>query len=394
MLTPEVVHSLLQDLESDRIERTVSTKNTDKFAEAICAFGNDYPNHRQPGYLILGAKDDGTLAGLTVTDELLRDLASIRADGNVLPPPAMSVEKVSLPGGDVAVVTVQPSTVPPVRYKGRVYIRVGPRKGVANEQEERVLSERRASLVTSFDAHPVREARVADITLRLFDEYRLQLVDAEVIAANHRSTEEKLASLRCYDLRATAPTVAGLLLFGTNPRYFLPGAYVQFLRFPGTTMTDRPVDEREISGDLRTVLEGVKAKIQAHNSTALIPGTGFQDRPNPDYPEWALRELFHNAVLHRDYQSTTPVRFYWFSDRIEIQSPGGLYGEVTRDTLTRRNSYRNPVLAEAMKSMDYVNRYGYGIQRAQALLQANGNPPPEFEIDDKVVLVTIRKRST
>lgn len=230
--------------------------------------------------------------------------------------------------------------------------------------------------------------------MRLFDEYRLQTVDAEVISANHRSTEEKLASLRCYDLRAGAPTVAGLLLFGNNPRYFLPGAYVQFLRFPGTTMTERPLDEREVSGDLRTVLDEVKAKIVAYNPVTPMQGRGFQNRPTPDYPEWALRELFHNAVLHRDYQSSTPVRFYWFSDRIEIQSPGGLYGEVTRETLTRRNSYRNPVLAEAMKSMDYVNRYGYGIQRAQALLLDNGNPPPEFEIDDKVFLVTIRKRPT
>lgn len=394
MLTIAEVEWLLRDLESDRIERTVSTKNTDKFAEAVCAFGNDYPNHQRPGHLIIGAKDDGTLSGLTVTDELLRDLASIRADGNVLPPPAMSVEKVAMAGGDLAVVTVQPSTVPPVRYKGRVYIRVGPRKAIANEQEERVLSERRASLITSFDAHPVREAGLNDLTIRLFDEYRLLLVDPDVIAANHRSPEEKLASLRCFDLRAGAPTVAGLLLFGTNPRYFLPGAYVQFLRFPGTTMTDRPMDEQEASGDLRTVLDGIKAKIVAYNSVSVEQGSGFQDRPVPGYPEWALRELFHNAVLHRDYQSSTPVRFYWFSDRIEIQSPGGLYGEVTRETLTRRNSYRNPVLAEAMKSMDYVNRYGYGIQRAQALLAQNGNPPPEFEIDDKVVLVTIRKRPT
>jgi ATP-dependent DNA helicase RecG len=97
--------------------------------------------------------------------------------------------------------------------------------------------------------------------------------------------------------------------------------------------------------------------------------------------------------MHRDYQSTTPIRFYWFSDRIEIQSPGGLYGEVTPETLERRNSYRNPVLAEAMRSMGYVNRYGYGIQRARSMLQENGSPPPEFDINDnRVFLVTIRKR--
>lgn len=392
MLTSEQLRGLLADLESDRVERTTSTSNTDKFAQAVCAFANDYPNHRRPGYLIVGAGDDGLPAGMTVTDELLLNLAGIRSDGNVLPPPAMSVEKVVLPGGELAVVEVQPSTVPPVRYKGRVYIRVGPRKGVANEQEERVLSERRASLVTSFDAHPVREAGVGDLTMRLFDEYRMHTVDAEAIASNHRTTEEKLASLRCFDLSAGVPTVAGILLFGTNPRYFMPGAYVQFLKFPGTTMIERPEDDLLVSGDLRSVLETVRQKIVAYNHVAVLPGEGFRDKEAPDYPEWALRELFHNAVMHRDYQSNTPIRFYWFSDRIEIQSPGGLYGEVTKETLDRRNSYRNPVLAEAMRSMDYVNRYGYGIQRARAMLSANGHPPPEFEIDDKVFLVIIRRR--
>lgn len=392
MLTVEQLQSLLSDLESDRIERTISTRDTDKFAQAICAFANDYPNHRQPGYLIIGANDDGSLASLSVTDQLLKDLAGIRSDGNILPPPAMSVGKRVLPSGEVAVVEVQPSSIPPVRYKGKVYIRVGPRKGVANEQEERVLSERRASLITSYDIYPVRESTIADLTLRLFEEYRMQAIDAEVIAENHRTIEEKLASLRCFDLRSKAPTVAGILLFGTDPQFYLPGAYVQFIRFPGVNMTERPDDELQVCGDLRTVLETVRQKIIAHNHTTVLKGEGFRDKSTADYPEWALRELFHNAVMHRDYQSHTPIRFYWFSDRIEIQSPGGLYGEVTRETLDRRNSYRNPVLAEALRSMDYVNRYGYGIQRAQAMLQANGNPPAEFEIDDKVFLVTIRRR--
>ena len=394
MLTPEFVLALLSDLESDRIERTISTNKTDKFAQAICAFGNDYPNHRQPGYLIIGANDDGSLAGMNISDELLRNLAAIRSDGNVLPPPALSVEKLSLVGGEVAVVTVQPSTVPPIRYKGQVWIRTGPRKGLANEQEERVLSERRASLVTTFDAHPVREARLDDLTMRLFNEYRMQTIDPEVIAANHRTPQEKLASLRCYDLTANTPTVAGILLFGTNPRYFLPGAYIQFLKFPGASMTDRPEDELEVSGDLRSVLEIVRQKIVANNRIASTRGEGFRDKPRPDYPEWALRELFHNAVMHRDYQSNTPIRFYWFSDRIEIQNPGGLYGEVTQETLTRRNSYRNPVLAEALKAMDYVNRYGYGIQRANELLRQNGNPEAKFEIDDKIFLVSIRQQNS
>jgi hypothetical protein len=72
--------------------------------------------------------------------------------------------------------------------------------------------------------------------------------------------------------------------------------------------------------------------------------------------------------------------------------PGGLYGEVTPQNNTRQNSYRNPVIAEAMKSLGYVNRYGYGIQRAQKLLADNGNPPAEFSLEAGSVLVTIRRR--
>jgi ATP-dependent DNA helicase RecG len=392
MLTADFVLSLLSDLESDRIERTCSEKNTDKLASAICALANDYPHHRQPGYLVVGADDDGRLVDLAITDQLLQNLAAIRSDGGVLPPPEMVVEKVSLPGGDVAVVTVQPSMMPPVRYRGRVHIRVGPRKAWATELEERRLSERRVSNTATFDLHPAARSSLADLSMRLFDAYRLETIDPDVIAANHRSAEEKLASLRCFDLHAGMPTYAGLLLFGVNPRYFLLGAYVQFLKFPGTSMADMPVDEKEITGDLRSVVETMQQKIVGFNLMPVSQGLGFKDSAVPDYPEWALRELFHNALVHRDYQSTTPVHFYWFSDRIEIQSPGGLYGGVTPETLMQQNSYRNPVLAEAMKAMGYVNRYGYGVQRAQALLQANGNPPAEFETNPHFVKVTIRSK--
>jgi len=59
MITKDEVKVMLSDLESDRVERTVSTTKTDKYCEAVCAFANDFPQHRKPGYLIIGAHDDG-----------------------------------------------------------------------------------------------------------------------------------------------------------------------------------------------------------------------------------------------------------------------------------------------------------------------------------------------
>jgi ATP-dependent DNA helicase RecG len=393
MLTAEELASLLSDLEPDRVERTSSTSDTDKFAQAVCAFANDLPNNRRPGYLLIGVDNGGSPTGLCVTDQLLQNLGALRSDGIIQPLPALAVARHALPGGDVAVVEVQPSDLPPVRYKGQVWIRVGPRKGIANEQEERLLSERRVSYARSFDASPCPDAGLADLALGMFDSYRREAIAADVVTANNRSVEEQLASLRFYDLKRSRPTMAGLLLFGKNPRFYLPGAYVQYLELPGTALAESPSDNAEVGGDLLSVLRELDTRLRAKITVTLEPVSALREKLVADYPEWAVRELLLNAVMHRDYQSNTPVRFYWFSDRIEIQSPGGLYGEVTPETLTRRNSYRNPVVAEAMKALGYVNRFGYGIQRAQALLREGGNPPPEFVFEDqRAVLVIIRKR--
>lgn len=394
MLSETDLLKLLTQVEADNIERTESVSKIDKFCEAVCAFANDFPNHKQPGYLLIGVKDNGQLTGLSVDDQLLQTLGGIRSDGNVLPQPSMTVSKFALDGGDVAVVEVLPSDLPPVRYKGRVYIRIGPRKAIANEQEERILSERRVAMARSFDARPCVEAVIRDIALGQFDAYRREAVDVETIAANHRSTEQQLASLRLFDPERACPTYAGILLFGKNPRYFLPGAYVQYLKLPGTSLVDVPDDQAEISGDLYSVLHELEARLRLIIQTTMRPVTTLTEKLLPDYPEWALRELLMNAVMHRNYDSNTPIRFYVFSDHVEIHSPGGLYGEATRENFPHRNSYRNPIIAEAMKSLGFVNRFGYGVQRAQALLEQNGNPPAEFEFDEYTVLAKVYKRST
>jgi ATP-dependent DNA helicase RecG len=323
----------------------------------------------------------------------LQNLGALRSDGNILPIPALSVVRFEFDKGQVAVVEVQPSDLPPVRYKGQVWLRIGPRKAIASEQEERILMERRVANARSFDTTPVSDASIDDLSLALFEAYRQEVIDPEIIVTNHRPMGEQLASLRFFDSKNKTPTVAGILMFGKNPRYFLPGAYIQFLRLPGTTLTELPDNQAEISGDLLTILRELDTRIKTNIQTGIEQTGVLRERLTPDYPQVAIRELLLNAVMHRNYQSNTPVRFYWFADRIEIQSPGGLYGEVTLETIKQINSYRNPAVAECMKSLGYVNRFGYGIQRAEALLQQNGNPPPEFTVDDKVFLVIIRKRS-
>ncbi|MFA7484170.1 MAG: RNA-binding domain-containing protein, partial [Vulcanimicrobiota bacterium] len=254
MLTSEHLLDLLKNTESDRVERTMSESKTDKFGEAICAFANDLPNSGKPGYLLIGAKDDGTLCGLKVTDELERNVGGIRSDGNLLPQVRMNLQKFSLESGDVLVVEVFPSESPPVRYKAKCWVRVGPRRATANEQEERALFEKRQSKAKAFDSRTCDEAGLSDLARPLFDTYRTQAVDPETIENNYRSYEEQLASLRFFDTSRKRPTNAGMILFGKNTRFFLPGAYVQYLVFPGTSLTDTPIDQAEVGGDLATVI--------------------------------------------------------------------------------------------------------------------------------------------
>lgn len=394
MISIQELDILLKDIESDRVERTVSMNNTDKFAEAICSFSNDLPNHRKPGFLIIGADDKGSITGLRITDQLLQNLADIRQAGNILPIPTLTVYKLSHTCGEVAVVEVLPSPIPPVRYKGRVHIRIGPRKAIATPEEERLLTEKRESHPHSFDASPAFSAELDAISTAQFYAYREAAVEKSIIEENNRSIEHQLASLGFYDTKVKHPTYAGVIAFGINPRFYLPGNYIQYIRFSGTEMNELPIDQKEISGDLLSVLRELDTLVSVSVNTSLIKITQMQEKQVSDFPIVAIRELLFNAIMHRDYESNAPIRFYWFSDRIEIQNPGGLYGCVELATLGHINDYRNPTIADVMKTLGYVNKFGYGIQRAQAELNKNGNPPAEFDTpaNNKIFSAVIRKR--
>lgn len=393
-MTEQELRDLLAKHEADRVEFTTSTKDTDKFSEAVCAFANDLPNHGRPGYLVVGVDNAGHFAGISVTDELLRNLGGLRDDGNIQPLPALSVEKLATTQGDVAVVTVQPALLPPVRYKGRICIRNGPRRGYATEHEERILIERRVSQAKTFDAQPCLGSALDDLSQPLFlIDYRQQAVAAEVIAENNRSVEQQLASLRLFDQKNGCPTHAGILLFGLDVRNWLPGAYIQFLRVEGDSLAAPVINDRELYGDLLTVLRELDALVDAQLTQFPVAESSLRERNVESYPRVAVRELLMNAVMHRDYASTAPLRITWLEDRLEIQSPGGLYGETSPANFPQQTSYRNPVVAEALKALGYVNRYGRGVLRAQHALATNGSLPAEFQFDAGYVLATIRRRA-
>ena len=368
--------------ETYRIERTTSTGDMDKFQEAICAFSNDLPNSRKKGYLILGARDDGSLSGIKVDDALMKKIAGIRSDGNILPLPIMSVEKVEFEEGDLVVVEVSPALVPPVRYRGRTFIRIGPRRDIASESEERVLLEKRTSYMATFDATPCFEASIKDIDTQFIEnEYLPQIIDNDILRTDKRPLKEQLAAIHLYDTTHDCPTNAAIVLFGTNATFFLHGCYVQYVHFEGEDTGSEILNERRIRGSLCSILPKLESFVKDAIVTARpMPVSILREQIVFNYPELALRELLMNACMHRDYQSNMPIRIYQFSNRIEILNAGGLYGEARPENFPTVNDYRNPIIAEAMRGLKYVNMFNRGIQRVKNMLKENGNPEPKFNV--------------
>ncbi|MFH0924036.1 MAG: ATP-binding protein [bacterium] len=391
--------SLLNDLESDLVERKESFNGDvpKKARQAICAFANDLPGHNKCGVLFIGVRDNGELSGLNITDQLLISLANMKSDGNILPLPVMTVEKRELKDAEVAVIIVQPSDMPPVRYDGRIWIRTGPRRAIVNEQEERILIEKRRYKNLPFDLYPIPTAKLSDISRLIFEnEYLPTAFAPDIIESNNRSYKERLASCKMIvSPSEPTPTILGLLAIGKNPQDFLPGDCIQFLHIKGIELSDPVIDEEKISGGVAEMLRRSEEKLAAHNRTAIDIVSASIDIKSREYPPVALRQILYNAILHRTYEKTNaPVRIYWFNDRIEIISPGGPYGNVTAENFgcPGITDYRNPNLADVLKTYGFIQAFGRGIATAQKEMEKNQNPPIEFKVSQSAVMCILRRR--
>ncbi len=397
-MTHAELESLLDDLESDRVERKGSFSDSDRIRQAVCAFANDLPGHNLPGVLFIGVDDRGNPTGLAITDQLLQNLASMRDDGNILPLPSLDVQKQTLKGKEIAVVLVHPSDATPVKYRGTIWIRSGPRRGIANQDDERRLSEKRRHRDLPADIRPVGSAELNVLDELLFRRtYLPAAVSAELIEQNQRTLEHQLiASKFAHPGPPVRPTLLGVLAVGKSPTDWVPGAYVQFLRVDGAALGEPVKDSRELRGPLPDLLAAIEELLRANIQTSVDLTSGPVEIRRPDYPIAALQQIIRNAILHRSYENTNaPVRLYWFSDRVEVQNPGGPYGQVTKQNFGQPGAYdyRNPNLAAVMKELGYVQRFGYGIPTARQEMARNGNPPPEFQVEDAHVAVILRRRS-
>lgn len=194
-------------------------------------------------------------------------------------------------------------------------------------------------------------------------------------------------------------TLATVLNFGLYPQGYFPQLAITAVVVPGTEIGDiakdnvRFIDNKRIEGPLSVMLEDAIAfcKRNMKNNTVINPNTG-ERMDKYEYPIEAIREAVLNALIHRDYSpytEGTPIQIDLFADRMEIHSPGGLYGRMTVDSLgSARPDLRNPALATmAEHLLNTENRYS-GIPTMRRNMAEAGLPDPKFEnrINEFVVI--------
>lgn len=390
----EELERLFRSAESERVERKRHPNDTDTIRETICAFANDLANRRQKGVIFIGQEDDGSCANLAITDRILMNLAGLRVDGKLTPFPVISVDTVSIDGCTLIAVVVSPTDNPPIKVDNVAFVRVGPTTRRTTAQEEQTLVEKRRWGNLPFDAHAVTGATIDDLDLRRFElELLPALISPDAIAENGRTIEQRLKALRL--LRPDqSPTVTAVLLLGKNVSDFFPGAYVQMLRVAGTELTSEIIDQREFVGTIPDQLRQLDEYIPLNIRQPLGMDKSLHTK-STEYPIDALRQLIRNALIHRSYEGTnSPVRINWYSDRVEISSPGGPFGQVTAENFGDPGitDYRNPTMAALLKDLGFVERFGVGIALAKSALEKNGNMPPEFTVLGTHVHVVVRAK--
>ena len=191
--------------------------------------------------------------------------------------------------------------------------------------------------------------------------------------------------------RDGVPTLAAVLNFGIYPQGYLPQLAITAVVVPGKEIGQtadkdaaRFLDNKRIEGTIAEMVEDALNFCRRNMKTRTIidPQTGRRT-DQTEYPISALREAILNALIHRDYSiytEGTPVQLDFFADRMEIHSPGSLYGRTTVEQLGySQPDLRNPVLAVMAESLtDAENRYS-GIPTIRREMAAYGLPEPVFE---------------
>ena len=379
METAQLLEIISRD-EDSRHQFKADVTNETSLGQEMVAFSNS-----GGGSIFIGVSNDGTFSGLRREDMgRLNQLVSNAASQQVRPPINPQTENIAAPNGLVMRIVVPDGMSKPYMDKnGVILVKSGSDKRRATSREEVQRLYQSAGLIHG-DEIPVSGMTVSDLDLDYFRGF-FEKNFGEPLEQQEAALPQILHNMNL--MKDGLLNISGALLFAKNPSYRLPVFIVKAIAFPGNEIHETNyLDSRDISGKLADVF---------HQSMSFVLGNihhvqGDQDVNAPGQPEIppiALEELLANALIHRDYFVSAPVRIFVFDNRVEIISPGHLPNNLTVENIKSGNSnIRNPILASfATKILPYRG-LGSGITRA---LKAYPNIQFEDDRDGNFFRVTI-----
>lgn len=357
METTELI-DLLSRGEDSRQQFKTDINNADALAAEIVAFSNT-----AGGRIFIGVNDDGSVRGLSGADVARLNMLIANVASQVVRPAVNPLtENVPHPAGTVLVLSIAEGVNKPYMDKnGAIWVKNGSDKRRATSREELQRLFQQAGLVHA-DETPVAGLSAGDVDMPYFETFFEQQF-GEPLAQHNQPLPQLLTNMNL--MNQGQLNVAGGLLFAKSPHYALPAFIVKAVAFVGTQIEDeRYIDSRDIAGKLADVFQQTLGFIVA-NTRAAQGEQGFNSQGQPEIPRIVWEELVANALIHRDYFVSAPIRVLVFADRVEIISPGHLPNNLTIENIKAGNSnMRNPILASFAAKLLPYRGLGSGLLRS------------------------------
>jgi ATP-dependent DNA helicase RecG len=344
--------------EDSRHQFKADATNAVSLASEMVAFANS-----GGGMIFVGVGDDGTIQALNSPDvHRINQLIGNAASSHMRPAINPVTENVPVATGVVIVVTIPDGIAKPyMDNTGAIWVKSGSDKRRVTAREEMQRMFQAAQLVHA-DEVPVPGSSIADVDLDYFRRFYSVGYEQE-LDEQELSLGQLLANMRL--VSSGVLTVTGVLLFAREPQNFLPVFLVKAVCYPGNDIhVTTYLDSVDILGKLQTEFDDALGFI-ARNLHRDQGGQGVNTTGELEIPRIVLEELLANALIHRDYFVSAPIRVFVFDDRVEIISPGHLPNNLTVANIQAGNSnIRNPILASFATKLLPYRGLGTGILRA------------------------------
>jgi ATP-dependent DNA helicase RecG len=378
--------------------KKIAGPERDDLADELAAMANT-----ADGVVILGV-DDKTrrvegipLEQLDAVESYVRQICN----DSIVPPLTVKIIRTELPDETGELRPILKIDVPQGLFvhesPGGYFRRLGSSKRkLPPDLLARLFQQRSQARVIRFEEQPVPETSFRDLAPELWQRFLPQSPE------DPRSILRKMKLLTADDLGEERASVAGILLCSRRPDTWLPGAYIEAVRYRGTVQdSNHQVDAERLRGPLdRQIREGV-AFILRNMFVAAVKRPGREEFPQ--YSDRAVFEAVVNAVVHRDYSiHGSKVRILQFDDRVEIYSPGPLPNSVTIDSLPLRQATRNELITALLARTPVEGIQGAGGHQYFMERRGDGVPiilneserlsglRPEYRLlDDSELLLTI-----